>query len=167
MGKEVYGGNVGTKLYDQGVRAGALGLMINSIVLGFASLGVQFLAHKPRQVKKLWGVVNFLFAVCLAMTVLITKLAEHRRPSFGATNSPPMAIKVGALALFAILGIPLAMVVSVASGPWNHLFGGGNLPAFVLGAVAAAVSGVLSLVMLPSPPDDVTTTKAMTGKGFH
>ncbi|KAK4423469.1 Sucrose transport protein SUC2 [Sesamum alatum] len=44
MGKEVYGGNVGTKLYDQGVRAGALGLMINSIVLGFASLGVQFLA---------------------------------------------------------------------------------------------------------------------------
>ncbi|KAK4413514.1 Sucrose transport protein SUC2 [Sesamum alatum] len=53
MGKEVYGGNVGTKLYDQGVRAGALGLMINSIVLAFVSFGMQFLARRPRQVKKL------------------------------------------------------------------------------------------------------------------
>ncbi|KAK4413324.1 Sucrose transport protein SUC2 [Sesamum alatum] len=168
MGKEVYGGNVGTKLYDQGVRAGALGLMINSIVLAFVSLGVQFLAGRPRHVKKLWGVANVLLAVCLAMTVLITKLAERGWPSSGATDSPPMGIKVGALALFAILGIPLAvtysipfalasifssnsgsgqglslgvlnlaivipqMVVSVASGPWNQLFGGGNLPAFVL-----------------------------------
>ncbi|KAK4415761.1 Sucrose transport protein SUC2 [Sesamum alatum] len=201
MGKEVYGGNVGTKLYDQGVRAGALGLMINSIVLGFASLGVQFLARRPRQVKKLWGAVNFLLAVCLAMTVLITKLAERGRPSTGATESPLVGIKVGALALFAVLGIPLAvtyiipfalasifssnfgsgqglslgvlnlaivipqMVVSVASGPWNQLFGGGNLPAFVLGAMAAAVSGILSLVMLPSPPDDVATKEAVGG--FH
>ncbi|KAK4413325.1 Sucrose transport protein SUC2 [Sesamum alatum] len=187
MGKEVYGGNVGTKLYDQG-----------------------FLARRPQQVKKLWGLVNFLLAVCLVMTVLITKLAERGWPSSGATDSPPMGIKIGALALFAILGIPLAipfalasiffsnsgsgqglslgvlnlgivipqiifykqighiaMVVSVASGPWNQLFGGGNLPAFVLGAVAAAVSGVLSLVMLPSPPDDLTITKAMTVKGFN
>ncbi|KAK4417389.1 Sucrose transport protein SUC2 [Sesamum alatum] len=203
MGKEVYGGNVGTKLYDQGVRAGSLGLMINSIVMAFVSLGVQFLARKPCQGKKLWGVVNFLLAVCLAMTVLITKLAERGWPSSGATDSPPMGIKVGALALFAILGIPLAvtysipfalasifssnsglgqglslgvlnlaivipqMVVSMASGPWNQLFGGGNLPAFVLGAVAAAMSGVLSLVMLPSPPDDVTITKVMIVKGFH
>ncbi|KAK4413326.1 Sucrose transport protein SUC2 [Sesamum alatum] len=203
MGKEVFGGNVGTKLYDQGVRAGALGLMINSIVLAFASLGVQLLGHRPCRVKKLWGMVNVLLAVCLAMTILITKLAERGRPSSIATESPPVGIKVGALALFAILGIPLAvtynipfalasifssnsglgqglslgvlnlaivipqMVVSVASGPWNQLFGGGNLPAFMLGAVAAAVSGVLSLVMLPSPPDDVTTTKAMTVKGFH
>ncbi|KAK4424966.1 Sucrose transport protein SUC2 [Sesamum alatum] len=202
MGKEVYGGNVGTKLYDQGVRAGALGLMINSIVLGFASLGVQFLARRPRRVKKLWGVVNFLLAVCLAMTVLITKLAERERPFSGAIESPPISIKVGALALFAVLGIPLAvtysipfalasifsnnsglgqglslgvlnlaivipqMVVSVGSGPWDQLFGGGNLPAFMLGAVAAAVSGLLSLVMLPSPPDDVAA-KVMTVKGFH
>ncbi|KAK4423471.1 Sucrose transport protein SUC2 [Sesamum alatum] len=203
MGKEVYGGNVGTKLYDQGVRAGALGLMINSIVLGFASLGVQFLARRPRRVKKLWSAVNFLLAVCLAMTVLITKLAERGRPSSGAIESPPVGIKVGALALFAVLGIPLAvtysipfalasifsnnsglgqglslgvlnlaivipqMVVSMGSGPWDQLFGGGNLPAFVGGAVAAAVSGILSLVVLPSPPDDVAAAKAMTIKGFH
>lgn len=51
------------------------------------------------------------------------------------------------------------MVVSVASGPWDALFGGGNLPAFVLGAIAAVLSGILALTMLPSPPPDLPTTK--------
>lgn len=46
------------------------------------------------------------------------------------------------------------MLVSVASGPWDALFGGGNIPAFVVGAVAAAASGILAFTMLPSPPPD-------------
>lgn len=54
------------------------------------------------------------------------------------------------------------MVVSVASGPWDALFGGGNLPAFVVGAVAAAVSGIFALTMLPSPPPDIHATKITT-----
>nr|ALI88692.1 sucrose transporter 1 [Phelipanche ramosa] len=206
MGREVYGGDVGNKFYDQGVRAGALGLMVNSVVLGFASLGVQALARGSGKVKKMWGAVNFLLAVCLAMTVLITKLAEQGRRHHGggsAVHSPAHGVKVGALALFAVLGIPLAvtysvpfalasifssnsgagqglslgvlnlaivipqMVVSVASGPWDELFGGGNLPAFVVGAVAAAASGIFALTMLPSPPANDASAKAMTMGGFH
>ncbi|KAI3464418.1 hypothetical protein Pfo_021081 [Paulownia fortunei] len=210
MGREVYGGKVGEgRLYDRGVRAGALGLMLNSVVLGLASLGVQFSARGLGGVKRLWGGVNFLLAVCLAMTVLITKLAEHTRRyavnGGGAdTLQPPVVgVKVGALALFAVLGIPLAvtysvpfalasifssnsgagqglslgvlnlaivipqMVVSVASGPWDDIFGGGNIPAFLVGAVAAAASGVFALTMLPSPPSDVASTKALTVGGFH
>lgn len=61
----------------------------------------------------------------------------------------------------------LQMVVSVASGKWDDIFGGGNLPAFIVGAVAAAASGILALTMLPSPPSDVVATKAMTAVGFH
>ncbi|KAH6827323.1 sucrose-proton symporter 2 [Perilla frutescens var. hirtella] len=205
MGKEVYGGKVGDKLYGQGVRAGALGLMLNSVVLGLASLGVQFSARGFCSVKKLWGGVNFLLAICLAMTVLITKMADHTRrfSADGVLLPPPQGVKVGSLALFSVLGIPLSatysipfalasifssnsgsgqglslgvlnlaivipqMVVSVTSGPWDDLFGGGNLPAFVVGAVAAAVSGVLALTMLPSPPAEEVATKAMTAGGFH
>ncbi|CAL5348293.1 unnamed protein product [Camellia sinensis] len=44
------------------------------------------------------------------------------------------------------------LVVSLTSGPWDQLFGGGNLPAFVVGAVAAVAGGVFVLVLLPSPP---------------
>lgn len=61
----------------------------------------------------------------------------------------------------------LQMMVSVTSGPWDDLFGGGNLPAFVVGAVAATISGVLALTLLPSPPAEVVATKAMTAGGFH
>ncbi|KAK4483855.1 hypothetical protein RD792_011064 [Penstemon davidsonii] len=204
MGKEVYGGDVGQKLYDNGVRAGALGLMINSVVLGFASLSVQSVSRFLGGVKRLWGGVNFLLAICLGMTVVITKMAEHSRGGAVATMPPVLGVKVGALALFAVLGIPLAvtfsipfalasiyssnsgsgqglslgvlnlaivvpqMLVSVASGPWDEIFGGGNLPAFVVGAVAAAASGIFALTMLPTPPSDASsTTKALSVGGFH
>jgi solute carrier family 45 protein 1/2/4 len=54
--------------------------------------------------------------------------------------------------------IILQMLVSFASGPWDALFGGGNLPAFLVGAVAAAASGILSLTLLPSPASDLPTS---------
>ncbi|KAF7801805.1 sucrose transport protein-like [Senna tora] len=206
MGKEVYGGTVGEgNAYNNGVHAGALGLMIQSIVLGVVSLGVNVLARGVGGVKMLWGIVNFLLAICLALTVLITNMAEHTRhfPPNSTDPLPPVtSVKASALALFAVLGIPLAitysvpfalasifsntsgagqglslgvlnisicipqMFVSFVSGPWDALFGGGNLPAFVVGAIAAAASGLLSIFMLPSPPPDTTKVKTMDG-GFH
>lgn len=116
MGKEVYGGTVGGeagtgKMYDRGVRAGALGLMLNSVVLGVASLGVQGLARGVGGVKRLWGVVNFLLAVCLSMTVVVTKMAVKTRyyGADGTLQAPVEGVKIGALVLFAVLGVPLAV----------------------------------------------------------
>ncbi|KAF7820046.1 sucrose transport protein-like [Senna tora] len=206
MGKEVYGGTVGEgKAYNNGVRAGALGLMLNSVVLGVVSLGIEVLARGVGGVKRLWGIVNFVLAICLALTVLITKMAEHtRRFPPGSTDPlPPVTgVKASALALFSALGIPLAitysvpfalasifsnnsgagqglslgvlnlaivipqMVVSLVSGPWDALFGGGNLPAFVVGAIAAAASGILSIILLPSPPPEMAKAATLAG-GFH
>ncbi|KAF9670660.1 hypothetical protein SADUNF_Sadunf13G0091900 [Salix dunnii] len=205
MGREVYGGDSSgsadqLKMYDRGVRAGALGLVLNSVVLGIASGGVEVLARGLGGVKRLWGIVNFILAICLALTILITKMAQSNRRytavSAGAhLLPPPSGVKAGALALFAVMGIPQAitysipfalasifsntsgagqglslgvlnlsivipqMVVSVAAGPWDALFGGGNLPAFVVGAVAAAASGILAFTMLPSPPPDIPLSK--------
>ncbi|MFX9847826.1 hypothetical protein ABTP16_18410, partial [Acinetobacter baumannii] len=195
-------------LYDRGVRAGALGLMLNSIVSGLTSLGVQSIARGLGGPKRLWGGVNFLLAVCLAMTVVITKQAEHGRSytTVGGVETllpPASGVKIGALALFAVLGIPLAvtfsipfalasiyssnsgagqglslgvlnlaivvpqMVVSVASGPWDALFGGGNIPAFVVGAIAAAASGIFAFTMLPALPPDAASAKNLSVGGFH
>lgn len=59
------------------------------------------------------------------------------------------------------------MVVSLVAGHFDALFGGGNLPAFVAGGVAAIVSAVLALFMLPAPPQDIAfRTRGMEG-GFH
>ena len=38
-------------------------------------------------------------------------------------------------------------------------FGGGNLPAFVLGAVAALLSGIFAIFVLPSPPVEQVKNK--------
>ncbi|KAG2384539.1 Sucrose transport protein [Vigna angularis] len=188
MGREVYGGDVGQKAYDAGVHAGSLGLMLNSVVLAVASLGVEPLGRLVGGVKWLWAIVNVILAVCLAMTVLITRVAERQRANNPALiGNPSMDVKIGSLAFFCVLGIPLAvtysvpfalasiysnnsgagqglslgllnvsivipqMIVSAISGPWDALFGGGNLPAFVLGAAAAAISAVLAIVLLPNP----------------
>ncbi|KAF2610888.1 hypothetical protein F2Q70_00007153 [Brassica cretica] len=190
MGREVYGGDSSgnessKRLYNQGVHAGALGLMINAIVLGFMSLGVELIGRKMGGAKRLWGVVNFVLAVCLAMTVLVTKLADAHRKTAGVLAGPTDGIRAGALTLFAILGIPLAvtfsipfalasiisnnsgagqglslgvlnlaivipqMVVSLGAGQFDSWFGGGNLPGFVVGAIAAAISGVVAITVLP------------------
>ncbi|RDX96561.1 Sucrose transport protein SUC5, partial [Mucuna pruriens] len=231
MGREVYGGDVGEKAYNSGVHAGSLGLMLNSVVLAVMSLAIEPLSRIVGGVKWLWGIVNIILAICLALTVLITKIAEHQRHLNPALiGSPSRGVKIGSLAFFAVLGIPLAtnpllmgmfvqitfsvpfalasiystssgagqgkainlyhfvcfiskqvtniynitflfgtkfsglslgllniaivipqMIMSTISGPWDALFGGGNLPAFVLGAVAAAISAVLAVVLLPTP----------------
>ncbi|GAA0149547.1 hypothetical protein Leryth_000384 [Lithospermum erythrorhizon] len=208
MGKEVYGGkpNEGI-LYNLGVRAGSLGLMTNSIVLGFTSVAIPYLAKVLGGVKRLWGGVNFLLAVCLAMTVLVTKMAESSRhyangPDGKLTlQGPEPGIKASVLALFGVLGIPQAITfsipfalastfssssgagqglslgvlnlaivvpqifVSVLSGPWDALFGGGNLPAFIVGAISAAASGIFALTLLPTPAPDAPTK--LVGGGFH
>ncbi|XP_038994502.1 sucrose transport protein SUC1-like isoform X2 [Hibiscus syriacus] len=124
MGREVYGGDsVGNdlvlKLYNSGVHAGALGLMLNSVLLGFTSLGVELLARGVGGVNKLWGMVNFLLAFCLGMTFLVTKFAESSRRFITVDGvivplPPPAGVKAGALSLFAALGIPLA-VSSISS----------------------------------------------------
>ncbi|XP_019180112.1 PREDICTED: sucrose transport protein-like [Ipomoea nil] len=194
MAREVYGGEVNDNgLYDKGVRAGALGLMLQSVVLGFMSIGVELVARQLGDVKMLWGGVNFILAIGLALTVAVTKAATHSR-KFDAHGNPLLpnsSVKAGALAIFCVLGIPLAvtfsipfalaciyssdagsgqaglslgvlnlaivvpqMFVSFLSGPWDALFGGGNLPAFIVGAVSAAASGILAITMLPKPQSD-------------
>ncbi|CAN0878770.1 Sucrose transport protein SUC5 [Linum grandiflorum] len=191
MGREVYGGvSNGSPgqihLYDQGVRDGAFGLMIHSIVFLLFSLAVDPLARRLG-VKFLWGGVNLLLGICLAATVAITKAAESERRLAGA-EEPSWWIKSGAMAVFAILGVPLAvtcsipfamasiyslrsgagqglsmgvlnlaiclpqMIVSLTSGPFDAAFGGGNLPAFVVGAVVAVVSGICAATLLHLPP---------------
>ncbi|CAN8298342.1 unnamed protein product [Cochlearia groenlandica] len=191
MGREVYGGDSSSrddkmkKLYNQGVHVGALGLMLNAIVLGVMSLGVEWIGRKMGGAKRLWGVVNFILAVCLGLTVLVTKMAESHRKIVGPLAGPSDGVRAGALAIFAILGLPLAvtfsipfalasiissdsgagqglslgvlnlaivvpqMIVSLGAGPFDSLFGGGNLPGFVVGAIAAAISGLVALTVLP------------------
>ncbi|KAK6939787.1 hypothetical protein RJ641_029318 [Dillenia turbinata] len=202
MGKEVYGGAVGDALFDKGVRAGALGLMLNAVVLGVISLAIIYLARGFNNAKWLWGIANFVLCICLAMTVWVTKAAEDYRKHAGHHQNPSPGVKAAALSLFAILGIPQAvtfsipfalasifsdssgagqglslgilnlaivipqMLVSVVAGQLDAAFGGSNLPAFILGSVAAAASGICALTVLPTPESELPTSKALGSTSF-
>lgn len=108
MGREVYGGETGEKSYNDGVRAGALGLMLNAFVLAIVSLVVEPMGRLVGGAKRLWGIVNFILAIGLAMTILITKAAEHDRRLTGHT-APSTGVKAAAFSFFGVLGIPLAV----------------------------------------------------------
>ncbi|XP_065847988.1 sucrose transport protein SUC4 [Euphorbia lathyris] len=41
------------------------------------------------------------------------------------------------------------VIVSLGSGPWDQLFGGGNSPALAVGAVAALVGGIIAILGIP------------------
>ncbi|MED6112342.1 general substrate transporter [Stylosanthes scabra] len=208
MGVEVYGGkDKEQSLYQMGVRNGGFGMTLNSLISGSVSLGINALVRGFRGEKRLWGLVNILLSVCLAMTVPISMMAKHLRQfAMGPSGAleplpPPRGVKAAALTLYDVLGIPLAityripfalasifsnnagagqglslailnlsvvvpqMLMSAISGPLDNMFGGSNLPSFVVGSLAAAISGMLSIILLPSPPSDVHTT--ITGGGSH
>lgn len=64
-------------------------------------------------------------------------------------NVPPtlcIGLSLGVLNLAIV--IP-QMVVSLGAGQFDSWFGGGNLPGFVVGAIAAAISGVVAIAVLP------------------
>ncbi|KAJ4823045.1 beta-fructofuranosidase suc2 [Turnera subulata] len=208
MAREVYGGDPdGVKnlrdLYDNGVRAGSIGLLLLSVFLGAMSLGVEG-SSRLIGVKKVWGIVNIFMAFVMAMTCLVTKMAEHHRDYVTVNGVPTLrppdqSVKISALAIFAALGIPQAItysipfalasifsahsgagqglslgvlnvsicvpqiIVSVISGPLDAAFGGGNMPAFVMSAIAALVSGIMAMTILPRPPMDIAIKATPSG----
>ncbi|XP_027190911.1 sucrose transport protein SUC4-like isoform X2 [Cicer arietinum] len=111
MGREIYGGepNEGTK-YDSGVRMGALGLLLNSIVLGITSLLMEKLCRK-RGPGFVWGIANILMAACFVAMLIVTYVANNI--GYLGKDLPPTSIVISALTIFTILGFPLAITYSV------------------------------------------------------
>nr|KAJ0218912.1 hypothetical protein LSAT_V11C300121990 [Lactuca sativa] len=187
MGREVYHGDpkgsaIEIKAYDEGVREGAFGLLLNSVVLGISSFLIEPMCLWIGS-KYLWAVSNFIVFACMAGTAIITLISLGESQGIGGNE----AIKNASLVVFAILGLPLAitysvpfsmtadltadtgggqglaigvlnlaivipqMIVSLGAGPWDALFGGGNVPAFVLASVSALAAGIIATLKLPSP----------------
>lgn len=105
-GREIYGSTSGHNLYDTGVRMGSMGLLLNSVVLAVTSVSTEQLSRLVGGAKRLWGIVNFMLAICLGFTVLISKLANSTRRADG---KPASGIKAATLALFSVMGVPLSV----------------------------------------------------------
>ncbi|XP_074302387.1 sucrose transport protein SUC3-like isoform X1 [Silene latifolia] len=183
MGREVYHGNpIGNDseiiLYDRGVRAGAVGLLLNSVVLGVGSFLIEPMCRKMGT-RVVWALNNFVVFVAMACIAVISLVSLKNYKDNSST-------KAAALVVFAILGFPLSitysvpysvtaevtaesgggqglalgvlnlavvvpqMIISLGAGPWDALFGGGNIPAFILASLAAFAAGVIATLKLPN-----------------
>ncbi|KAL6547135.1 sugar transporter [Orobanche minor] len=54
------------------------------------------------------------------------------------------------------------MIVSLGAGPWDALFGGGNIPAFVLASIAALAACIIAVHKLPT-----LSSNSYKPTGFH
>ncbi|KAL0918239.1 hypothetical protein M5K25_010237 [Dendrobium thyrsiflorum] len=118
MGREVYHGNPKgnaneMEAYQNGVREGSFGLLLNSVVLGMASLLIEPMCQKMGA-KLLWALSNFIVFVCMTATTIVSLLSssEHSKGIQHAVGAN-QAIKVAALVIFSLLGFPLAITYSV------------------------------------------------------
>lgn len=88
------------------------------VTLGITSLAIEPLVRILGGVKKVWGIGNFLLAICMGLTVLITAMAKNARSIATVTSidgeptQPPLAVKMASFLLFALLGIPQAVSYS-------------------------------------------------------
>ncbi|PIA55121.1 hypothetical protein AQUCO_00800094v1 [Aquilegia coerulea] len=99
--------------YTSGVQMGSLGLMLNSVVLGVASVLMEKLCKKWGG-GFVWGISNILMSLCFIMMIVISLIAKNME--YSAKDTPPTSIVVASLTAFAILGAPLAVSRSL-SGP--------------------------------------------------
>lgn len=190
MGREIYhgdpkGNDAQVEAFNQGVRAGAFGLLLNSIVLGFSSFLIEPMCKRlgPRIV---WVSSNFLVCICMAATALISFWSlKDFHGSIQQAITANKDIKAVSLVLFALLGVPLAILYSVpfavtaqlaaskgggqglctgvlnisivipqiiialGAGPWDQLFGKGNIPAFGVASFFALSGGIAGIFLLP------------------
>ncbi|KAK8934464.1 Sucrose transport protein SUT1 [Platanthera zijinensis] len=118
MGREIFHGNPnGTKeeidTYNRGVREGAFGLLLNSIVLGVTTVVLVPLCKKFSS-KIMWVTGNFTVFLAMAAVTILSVISTHGYS--GKINSAvagPDGVKIGALVIFAALGFPLAILYSI------------------------------------------------------
>lgn len=113
MGREVFQGDpLGNPAkaiaYQNGVHQGAFGLLLNSIVLAIGSFLIDPLCRRVGP-KFVWSVSNFMICFCMGSTAFISAVAVRKEESGHFHTYAYWA----AIAVFAMLGLPLAVTYSV------------------------------------------------------
>lgn len=114
MGREVFHGDPKGSVaqidaYDRGVREGAFGLLLNSIILGMGAFLIEPMCRKLTA-RVVWVASNFMVALVLAGMVILSFWSNH---VYNGSTGADGRVKAIALALFAALGLPLAVLFSV------------------------------------------------------
>ncbi|XP_042985269.1 sucrose transport protein SUC3-like isoform X3 [Carya illinoinensis] len=159
MGREVYHGDPKGDLsdaqrYNQGVREGTA--IISLVSIREYSEGVQHVIGGSAAIRiaalVLFALLGFPLAITYSVPFSVT--AELTADSGGGQG-----LAIGVLNLAIV--VP-QMIVSLGAGPWDALFGGGNIPAFVLASISGFAAGVIAIRRLPN-----LSSSSYKSSGFH
>ncbi|XP_039059584.1 sucrose transport protein SUC3-like [Hibiscus syriacus] len=133
------------------------------VVLGVSSFFIKPMCQRMGS-RLVWAMSNYTVFACMALTAIIS-LVSVKECSQGIEHAfgGSAAIRSAVLVVFNLLGFPLAITYSVpfsitaeltadsggGQGPWDALFGGGNIPAFILASFCALAAGVIATLRLP------------------
>lgn len=105
--------------------------------------GIQYMIGNVSSVKAasvvLFALLGFPLAITYSIPFSVT--AELTADAGGGQG-----LATGVLNLAIV--IP-QIIVALGAGPWDALFGGGNVPAFVLAALFALAAGIIAVIKLP------------------
>uniref|UniRef100_A0A7N1A3R9 Uncharacterized protein n=1 Tax=Kalanchoe fedtschenkoi TaxID=63787 RepID=A0A7N1A3R9_KALFE len=114
MGREVYHGDPSgnaaeVKAYDHGVREGAFGLLLNSVVLGIRSFFIEPMCRQLGA-RLVWAMTNFTVFICMAGTTIISMISV-REYSEGIQDliNGSGSIRIASLVVFAFSGFLLLL----------------------------------------------------------
>ncbi|KAJ4961356.1 hypothetical protein NE237_021266 [Protea cynaroides] len=118
MGREVYlgdpkGDSQKVDAYQRGVREGAFGLLLNSVVLGISSFLIEPMCQRMGA-RVVWATSNFIVFICMTGTAIISLFLVKENPDgIQHVIGENRAAKISALVVFCLLGFPLSITYSV------------------------------------------------------
>lgn len=95
---------------------------------------------------------GIVVAALLAFTFLGGPLAMTYSVPYALVSTRIEALGLGQGLSMGVLNMAIVIpqiVVSLGAGPWDQLFGGGNAPALVVGAIAAFIGGLIAILAIP------------------
>ncbi|KAL0909246.1 hypothetical protein M5K25_020095 [Dendrobium thyrsiflorum] len=166
MGREIYHGSPsGTKeeigAYTRGVQQGAFGLLLNSIILGISSMLLEPMCRKFTS-RVVWVIGNFtLFLAMVAITALSVISTNGYNSKLSSVGNGDEGIKIGALAIFTILGFPQAILFSIpfASAAQLAANEGGTQQGLVTGVLNISIVVPQVIIALSAGPWDALFDK--------
>ncbi|KAH7656309.1 Sucrose/H+ symporter plant protein [Dioscorea alata] len=118
MGREIHHGDpegtqVQRKAYENGIRDGSFGLLLNSIMLGIGSFLLEPICRKLTT-RVVWAISNFILFFAFT-SMCIVSIWSTKGYSYGVNKEEEVnnRVRVVALLIFAALGFPLTVLFSV------------------------------------------------------
>nr|AAG09191.1 sucrose transporter SUT4 [Arabidopsis thaliana]AAG09192.1 sucrose transporter SUT4 [Arabidopsis thaliana] len=118
---------------------------LGMIITSFVASHLGYIGHEQPP-------ASIVFAAVLIFTILGIPLAITYSVPYALISIRIESLGLGQGLSLGVLNLAIVIpqvIVSVGSGPWDQLFGGGNSPALAVGAATGFIGGIVAILALP------------------